>query len=107
LIHEDIYDAFLEKALDRVKKIKSGHPLDTETMVGAQASEEQLKKILNYIDLGKHQAKLLVGGDIESVPGAAGYYVKPTVFEGPNYLVTLFFAAEHLGGCSTSSPPKY
>lgn len=55
LIHESIYDAFMERALERVKQIKQGNPLDTETMIGAQVSSEQLEKILSYIDIGKQE----------------------------------------------------
>src|SRR5699024_7960419 len=55
LIHESIYDEFIERALERVKKIKIGHPLDTETMMGAQASTEQLEKIKSYLEIGKEE----------------------------------------------------
>jgi len=87
LIHESIYDAFMERALERVKQIKQGNPLDTETMIGAQASSEQLEKILSYIDIGKQEgAELLIGGERNMLEGelSGGYYVKPTVFKGHN-----------------------
>jgi len=87
LVHKKIYDKFMEKAIARVKKIKQGHPLDPTTMIGAQASEEQLKKILSYIEIGKHEgAKVLTGGErlIQEGELKDGYYVKPTVFEGNN-----------------------
>ena len=73
-----------EKAVERVKKIKTGHPLYTETMVGAQASQEQQDKILGYIDKGKSEgAKMLTGGEVRyDVDG--GYYIEPTVFKGEN-----------------------
>ncbi|MBA2871246.1 aldehyde dehydrogenase [Anoxybacillus calidus] len=87
LIQESIYDAFIERALERVKQIKQGNPLDTETMIGAQASAEQLEKILSYIDIGKQEgAELLIGGERNFLEGelSNGYYVKPTVFKGHN-----------------------
>ncbi|GMO00077.1 aldehyde dehydrogenase [Parageobacillus thermoglucosidasius] len=87
LIQESIYDQFIERALERVKQIKQGNPLDTETMIGAQASSEQLEKILSYIDIGKQEgAELLIGGERNFLEGDLrdGYYVKPTVFKGHN-----------------------
>jgi len=87
LIEESIYDVFMERALERVKQIKQGNPLDTETMIGAQASSEQLEKILSYIDIGKQEgAELLIGGERNFLEGelSGGYYVKPTVFKGHN-----------------------
>ena len=86
LIHESIYDEFLARALDRVESIKTGDPLDPATMIGAQASENQLNKILGYIDVGTAEgARLLTGGHRRTVPGLEdGYYVEPTVFEGTN-----------------------
>ncbi|ANQ86107.1 aldehyde dehydrogenase [Azoarcus olearius] len=87
LIHESIYDRFMDRALARVKAIKQGNPLDTETMIGAQASTEQMKKILSYIELGKEEgAQLLAGGGEAKFGGelAEGYYVQPTVFKGHN-----------------------
>ncbi|MBA2874538.1 aldehyde dehydrogenase [Thermaerobacillus caldiproteolyticus] len=87
LIQESIYEKFIERALERVKQIKQGNPLDTETMIGAQASSEQLEKILSYIDIGKQEgAELLIGGERNFLEGDlnGGYYVKPTVFKGHN-----------------------
>jgi len=87
LIHEKIYDRFMERALRRVADIVQGDPLDPATMIGAQASSEQLEKILSYIDIGKQEgAELLIGGERNHLPGdlAGGYYVKPTVFKGHN-----------------------
>ncbi|MDD3446036.1 MAG: aldehyde dehydrogenase family protein, partial [Zavarzinia sp.] len=87
LIHEKIYDRFMEKALARVAAIKQGDPLDSSTMIGAQASNDQLEKIMSYIDIGKAEgAELLIGGERNMLPGelASGYYVKPTVFRGHN-----------------------
>ncbi|TYS12664.1 aldehyde dehydrogenase family protein [Rossellomorea vietnamensis] len=87
LIHESIYDKFMERALQRVKAIKQGNPLDTETMIGAQASTEQLEKILSYIDIGKQEgAEVLTGGNRNHLEGdlEGGYYVEPTVFKGNN-----------------------
>ncbi len=89
LVHESIADEFLKKAVERVKKIKLGHPLDTDTMVGAQASQEQQDKILGYIQKGKEEgAELLIGGQaMTTVDG--GFYIEPTVFKGENGL-TIF-----------------
>ncbi|WP_113927375.1 aldehyde dehydrogenase [Bacillus sp. P14.5] len=87
LIHESIYDKFMERALQRVKAIKQGNPLNTETMIGAQASTEQLEKILSYIDIGKQEgAEVLTGGSRNHLEGdlEGGYYVEPTVFKGNN-----------------------
>ena len=87
LVQESIYDRFMEKAVDRVRKIKQGHPLDPETMLGAQASNDQLEKILSYIDIGKGEgATVLTGGERAQLEGelAQGYYVQPTIFEGHN-----------------------
>ncbi|MGY3588303.1 aldehyde dehydrogenase [Bradyrhizobium sp. USDA 4341] len=87
LIHESIYDRFMERALKRVEAITQGSPLDPTTMIGAQASSEQLEKILSYIDIGKKEgAEVLAGGERNNLGGglSGGYYVKPTVFKGHN-----------------------
>jgi aldehyde dehydrogenase len=87
LVQESIYEKFMERALKRVNAVVQGSPLDPATMIGAQASEEQLNKILGYMDIGREEgAKLLAGGKRKILPGqlADGYYVEPTVFEGHN-----------------------
>ena len=87
LVHESIYDEFIKRCIARVEAIKMGNPLDTDTMIGAQASSDQLEKILSYLDIGKKEgAKVLVGGDQAKHDGdlSDGYYVKPTIFEGTN-----------------------
>ena len=86
LIQESIYDKFMEKALKRVSAIKQGNPLEMDTMIGAQASTEQMEKISSYLKLGKDEgADVLAGGNIKSVDGLAnGYYIEPTVFKGNN-----------------------
>src|SRR5471032_2252411 len=87
LVEESIYDRFMERALKRVAAISQGHPLDSTTMIGAQASQEQLEKILSYIDLGKQEgAECLIGGERNALDGELknGYYIKPTVFRGHN-----------------------
>ncbi len=86
LIHESIYDDFMARCLERVAAIKTGDPLDPETMLGAQASNDQLEKILSYIDIGKAEgAEVLTGGNRRTVEGYEdGYYVEPTVFKGDN-----------------------
>jgi aldehyde dehydrogenase len=87
LIQESIYDKFMVRVLARVAAIKQGNPLDTETMLGAQASELQLNKILAYLELGKKEgAHVLAGGQQAKVSNdlAGGYYVQPTLFKGHN-----------------------
>ncbi len=87
LIQESIYDKFMERALKRVKAIKQGSPLDSSTMIGAQASSEQVEIIMSYINLGKEEgAQLLTGGLQTKLPGdlSEGYYIEPTVFKGHN-----------------------
>ncbi|MFP3588613.1 aldehyde dehydrogenase [Paraburkholderia sp. SIMBA_055] len=87
LIQESIYEKFIERAIKRVAAVKQGHPLDPNTMIGAQASYEQLSKILSYLDIGKREgAECLIGGEQNRLEGelSAGYYVQPTVFKGHN-----------------------
>jgi aldehyde dehydrogenase len=87
LIQESIYDRFMERALVRLSAIRQGDPLDSSTMIGAQASEEQQKKILKYIEIGKQEgAELLAGGAAAKLSGrlATGYYIQPTIFRGNN-----------------------
>lgn len=87
LVHEKIYDRFMEKAIKRVEAVIQGDPLAMSTMIGAQASSEQLEKILSYIDIGKQEgAEVLTGGYRNELGGdlSGGYYVKPTVFRGHN-----------------------
>ncbi|MFM2371871.1 MAG: hypothetical protein RIS85_1593, partial [Pseudomonadota bacterium] len=87
LVHESIYDRFIEKAIARVEAIKLGSPLDASTMIGAQASNDQLEKILSYIQIGRDEgAKVLTGGERAVHEGelSSGYYVQPTVLEGHN-----------------------
>ena len=87
LIHEKIYDRFMERALKRVAALQQGNPLDPSTMVGAQASSEQLEKILSYIDIGRQEgAQVLAGGARNMLEGdlAGGFYIQPTVLQGHN-----------------------
>ncbi|WNV82847.1 aldehyde dehydrogenase [Umezawaea sp. Da 62-37] len=87
LIQSSIYDSFLSDATERTRAIKQGNPLDTDTMIGAQASNDQLEKILSYIDIGKQEgAKVVTGGERADLGGdlSGGYYVTPTIFEGDN-----------------------
>ncbi|WP_224387810.1 aldehyde dehydrogenase family protein [Pseudonocardia sp. ICBG1293] len=89
LIQGGIYDEFIEQAVKRVEQIKQGNPLDTDVMMGAQASNDQFEKILSYIDIGRQEgAKVLAGGEKAELGGdlAGGYYIKPTVFEGNNQM---------------------
>jgi aldehyde dehydrogenase len=87
LVQESIYEQFIEKAVARVRNVKQGNPLDTDTMIGAQASSEQMEKILSYIDIGKQEgAQLLTGGTRKMLSEGLeeGFYVEPTIFKGDN-----------------------
>lgn len=87
IIQESIYDKFMERVLERVKAIKQGNPLDPNTMLGAQASEDQMNKIMNYIDIGRQEgAEVLIGGERNMLTGdvAGGYYIQPTLLKGHN-----------------------
>jgi aldehyde dehydrogenase len=87
LIQESIYERFIERAIKRVAAITQGNPLDAATMIGAQASSEQLEKILSYLDIGRQEgAQCLIGGQRTHLEGDLkdGYYVQPTVFKGNN-----------------------
>ena len=87
LVQEKIYGQFLERGVERVKKMIVGNPLDPKTTVGAQASNDQLEKILSYVDIGKKEgAKVLIGGARAELSGdlKGGYYVQPTIFQGKN-----------------------
>ena len=87
IIQESIYDKFIARVLERVKAIKQGSPLDSNTMLGAQASQDQLNKIMNYIEIGKQEgAEVLIGGERNMLTGdiADGYYVQPTLLKGHN-----------------------
>ena len=87
LIQESVYDKFMERVLPRVAAIVQGNPLDPNTMIGAQASQDQLNKIMSYMDIGKQEgAELLIGGqrNVLSGPFAEGYYVQPTLLKGNN-----------------------
>jgi aldehyde dehydrogenase len=87
IIQESIYDAFIERAVKRVKSIKQGNPLEAGTMIGAQASSEQMEKILSYFDIGRQEgAEVLTGGSRAKINGKLkdGYYIEPTIFKGKN-----------------------
>ena len=87
LIQESVYDKFMQRAIERVKKITQGNPLDPTTMVGAQASSEQMEKILSYLDIGRQEgATVLIGGERAKINGQLkdGYYIEPTIFAGNN-----------------------
>ena len=89
LIQESIYERFIDRALKRVAAIRQGNPLDTDTMMGAQASSMQMDKIMTYLDLGKQEgAKVLCGGERAQLGGdlAGGYYIQPTLFQGHNQM---------------------
>ena len=87
LIHESIYDAFMERCLARIEKIVQGNPLDTATMIGPQVSLQQLEKIASYVEIGRLEgAQCLIGGDVNRLGGdlEGGYYFRPTVLKGDN-----------------------
>ncbi|WP_214771165.1 aldehyde dehydrogenase [Exiguobacterium sp. s133] len=87
LIQESIYEPFMERVLERVKAIKLGNPLDGDVMMGAQASNEQMEKILSYLEIGKSEgAECLIGGERNQMDGdlAYGFYIQPTIFKGHN-----------------------
>lgn len=86
LVHESIADEFLELGVKRVKNIKLGNPLDTETMMGAQASQEQMDKISSYLEIvPKEGAEVLTGGSVNKIEGHEnGFYIEPTIFKGTN-----------------------
>ncbi len=87
LVQESIADQFMERVVQRVQAIKQGHPLDTDTMIGAQASMEQVEKIASYLDIGKQEgAQCLTGGARSTLDGelSGGFYVQPTIFRGHN-----------------------
>jgi aldehyde dehydrogenase len=87
LVHESIYDKFMERVIARTKAIKMGHPLAEDTMMGAQASSDQFQKILSYLDIGKQEgAEVLCGGKAAGLNSGLenGYYIEPTIFKGHN-----------------------
>jgi aldehyde dehydrogenase len=87
LIQESIYDKFIKRAIERTKAVTQDNPLKMETMIGAQASLEQMEKIKSYLDLGKKEgAKVLCGGNVAKLKGGLenGNYIEPTIFEGVN-----------------------
>ena len=87
LVEESIYDDFMKVVMKKIEQIKRGDPLDTDTMVGAQASEQQFDKILSYLEIAKGEgAQLLTGGKVEQLTGdmAGGYYIQPTLLKGTN-----------------------
>ncbi|MBY8233127.1 aldehyde dehydrogenase [Vibrio fluvialis] len=87
LIHESIYDKFIAKLVERAKTIKQGNPLDSDTQVGAQASQEQFDKILSYLEIGRQEgAQVLCGGEVAQQQGdiSQGYYIQPTMLGGHN-----------------------
>jgi aldehyde dehydrogenase len=87
LIQEPIYDVFIERCLERVRRIKLGHPLDLSTTMGPQVSAQQLDKVSSYVDIGRQEgAEVLIGGDRATLPGelAGGYFYEPTMLRGHN-----------------------
>jgi len=100
IVAKEIYGQFLERAVERTKRHVNGDPLDTNTTVGAQASKEQLDKILGYMEIGRKEgAKILLGGARAELSGdlAGGYYAQPTIFEGHNKMRV--FQEEIFGPC--------
>lgn len=78
-LEDSIYDAFLDRLVDKASKLRVGDPLDAKTEMGAQVSQEQLDKIMSYIETGKEDgARLILGGN--RIKGK-GYFVEPTIFD--------------------------
>jgi aldehyde dehydrogenase len=105
LVHESIFDKFMERVIERTKAIKMGHPLHPDTMMGAQASNDQYEKIKSYLDIGQQEgATVMCGGDVKSFEGDLneGYYIQPTIFRGHNKM--RIFQEEIFGPvtCATS-----
>lgn len=89
LVHEDIFEAFMERVIERTQQVRVGHPLDPDTMMGAQASQDQYEKILSYMAIGKEEgAEVLVGGGMCSLNSGleTGYYIQPTILKGHNQM---------------------
>jgi aldehyde dehydrogenase len=87
LVHESIYEKFMERVVQRTKSIVVGHPLDPATMIGAQSSKEQMEKVQSYLEIGKKEgATVVCGGEVSQLAGelAGGYYIQPTIFFGNN-----------------------
>jgi aldehyde dehydrogenase len=87
LVHESIYEKFMSRVIERTNAIKMGNPLDMNTMMGAQASNDQYEKIKSYLNIGREEgAEVLCGGDVKQLDGEleGGYYIQPTIFKGHN-----------------------
>ncbi|MBK7442395.1 MAG: aldehyde dehydrogenase family protein [Chitinophagales bacterium] len=87
LVHESIYEKFMSRVVERTNAIKMGNPLDMNTMMGAQASNDQYEKIKSYLNIGREEgAEVLCGGDVKQLDGdlSGGYYIQPTIFKGHN-----------------------
>ncbi len=87
LVHESIYEKFMSRVVERTNAIKMGNPLDMNTMMGAQASNDQYEKIKSYLNIGREEgAEVLCGGDVKKLDGdlSGGYYIQPTIFKGHN-----------------------
>ncbi|WP_375748440.1 aldehyde dehydrogenase family protein [Vibrio sp. HN007] len=87
LVQESVYEKFIERVVERAQSIKQGNPMDTETQVGAQASQEQFDKILGYLKIGQEEgAQVLTGGEVAETDGNLnnGYYIQPTILKGKN-----------------------
>jgi aldehyde dehydrogenase len=88
-VQESIYESFMVEVMKKIKQIKRGDPLDTDTMVGAQASQQQFDKILSYLEIAQQEgAQVLTGGGVEKLEGnlANGYYIQPTLLKGTNQM---------------------
>jgi len=84
LVQEDIYEKFIKKMIARVKAIKIGHPLDTDTMMGAQVSKDQHDKIQKYCEIGRNEGAIVLAGGYKNDVVDGGYYIQPTVLKGTN-----------------------
>lgn len=84
LVDESIYDKFMKRVVERTKAIKRGHPLDPSTMIGAQASLQQMEKIESYLKIGKDEGAQVLTGGTRAKTVEGGYYIEPTIFKGSN-----------------------
>jgi acyl-CoA reductase-like NAD-dependent aldehyde dehydrogenase len=82
-VEKKLHDEFLEKLVARTKKLQPADPFHPKTRLGAIVSEDQMNKVLNYVEVGKKEgARLVIGGERASVGEGKGYFMSPTIFDG-------------------------
>jgi len=86
-VHEDIYDEFMEKFVEKTKKLKLADPHDKGTHIGAIINQDQLDTIDGYVQSAKEEgATVLVGGSPAKVEGfEKGYWYEPTIITDVNH----------------------